>query len=139
MMRVRCMINDRALISEPAVADRLSASIRVDGPLYELEVGTVYDVWGIEVRAGDGVWVHVHSIPGAHFPSPYPAEFFEFVDTAIPAGWAIAVEADAGHAAVTRIGFAEWAGDRGFYERLIDGDEQAVAVYEGHRLRAGQA
>jgi len=35
-----------------------------------------------------------------------------------------------GHVACQRLTFSAWANDDSFYERLVDGDVEAVAIYQ---------
>lgn len=83
--------------------------------------------------------IYIHNIEENWWPTPYPAEFFDFVETSLPNGWALSF-ATAGNDVVIRcISFPEWAHDEHFYERLVDGDQRTIEIYEHRRLEAGLA
>jgi hypothetical protein len=129
MISVRCIVNDRARLTSESTKERLSRTMRTVGPIQELDLGAIYDVWAIEQWDDGGLRVYVHAEPSHWFPTPYPVEFFDFVDSRLPENWTIAVKG----AGLFRISFPEWSRNRLFYEKLVDRDPVALAAYQRHR------
>lgn len=129
MIKVCCTGNDINLLDDDAVKRRLRSSIHIDGPIQELNISEVYTVWSIDHHDDGGLWLYLHTMPEHHFPTPYPAELFDFVESVLPAGWALTLGRNSGGMALKRVSFAEWAHDDQFYERLVDGETNAVAIY----------
>jgi hypothetical protein len=65
---------------------------------------------------------------------------FDIESGALPEDWVLDYirppKDDVGYPVLS---FPEWATDRFFYERLVDGDQDAVAVFELRRLAAEAA
>jgi hypothetical protein len=132
-MRVVCRANDVSAISNASVRERLSRSIHIVGPISDLVVGREYAVQALEAR-DEGLWVYLHSVAASDYPYPYPLELFDFSDERIPAGWMLRVDATRQHVVFKRAAFVEWMADEQFYERLVDGDPEAISAY--NRARA---
>jgi hypothetical protein len=128
-MRVVCINNTVAAISETEVRERLRRSINLDGPITDLAIGREYAVQAIEERDDGGLWFYLHTVSVSDYPDPYPAEMFELRDNTVPAGWTVRLQAQRGNVRCKRITFAAWASDDYFYERLVDGDADTVSVY----------
>lgn len=135
MIRAKCKINNLHRISQAEVRRRLSESIKMDGDIDPLEVGAVYDVLAVEWREDGGAWIFIHCIPSIYFPSPYPVEFFEFLEFEIPDGWVARWETRPFGLVMRSLSFAEWANDEYFYERLVDGGEVELERYNRERFR----
>jgi hypothetical protein len=130
-MRVRCTTNDLDSIRDTTVAARLRRSIRIDHPLYDLTVGAEYAVQAMTQRDDGGFWLYLHTVPQSDFPYPYPMEFFQFIDSSPPSCWGLESPA------FKTLSFTEWATNALFYEKLVDGDEDAGRIYRGY-LDAGE-
>lgn len=133
MIKVRCTTNRVDRLPEGPAKRRAQENIRVEGPIDPLEVGRIYDVCALETWRDGGLRLYLHTTDGLHFPSPYPAEFFEFVDSRFPPGWKVGVGATEGGTTMKRVSFPEWVDDEHFYERLVVGDTAAIRVYERWR------
>ena len=59
--------------------------------------------------------------------------FFESVDKRLSTHWMKNNEVGRGGMIHTSIVIKEWAEDRSFYERLIDGDQDVMDVFNVHR------
>jgi hypothetical protein len=130
-MRVRCTRNDLDAIRDAAVSTRLRRAIKIEGPLDDLTIGAEYAVQAMTQRDG-GFWLFLHTVPQSDFPYPYPVEFFQFIDSSPPSHWRLEY-GRSGHGPVFKtLSFAEWATDDLFYEKLVDGEEDAVRIYRGH-------
>jgi len=129
-MRVTCIKNTLASISESAVRMRLQESIHGEGPNRDLELGQQYVVHAIETWHDGGWWFYLHTVPASDWPYPYPAEFFQIDESTVPANWCLRSQLVDGQFVVKRLTFSEWANDDTFYERLIDGDSTAISAYQ---------
>ncbi len=70
---------------------------------------------------------------------PYPvwelAELFEVKDGSLPSCWVAGyVRVGSAVEGYPVFSFPEWAHDRLFYERLVDGDSSACLVFEARRF-----
>lgn len=134
MIQALCIINDLNQLNVGETKRRIRHSISIDGEIQELILGRYYTVWAIDCMEDGGLWVYIHSVSSHHFPTPYPAEFFE-LDASLPQGWSLAFATKEEGVAIRRISFPEWAHDDRFYERLVDADGSAVETYERWRSK----
>lgn len=128
-MRVRCKANAVADIPDAGVRERLSASIHLDGANNDLVVGMDYEVMAVERWNDGGIRVYLHTVQQAGYPYPYPLEMFEVLEPSLADAWCLGFERIHDGVSIKRISFAEWANDDQFYERLTDGDAEAVDIY----------
>ena len=128
-MRVKCIANDVDKLNAVEVRKRLAESIHLDGADRSLVVGNTYTVFAVAQWSDGGIRVYLHTIEESDHPRPYPLEMFDMVDPALPANWCVSFEQQPFGVAIKRISFPEWANDDHFYERLVDGDEAAIAIY----------
>lgn len=63
------------------------------------------------------------------YPKPYPSVFFESVDKRLSTYWMMNREVGRGGITHTSIVIKEWAEDRSFNERLIDGDQAVIDIF----------
>lgn len=131
-MRVLCIANSVIDLDDEIVRTRLNRSIHRETADMDLDVGKYYNVVAIEERDG-GLWLFLHTVESNDYPYPYPAEKFEFIDTSIPSGWSIKLEKCESGLIIKRISFPEWADDDYFYEKLVDGDSEVIAIYQKNR------
>ncbi|MBQ1784247.1 MAG: hypothetical protein II007_15840 [Gammaproteobacteria bacterium] len=134
-MYVRCIANDVAKLDNELVKMRLADSIRREGQDEDLLLGATYKVVAIERWGDGGIRVYLHTVEENDYPYPYPIEMFDVIEPTIPMGWCVSLEQYDCGMYIKRIGFPEWANDGSFYERLVDGDEEAVAVYKNYQHR----
>lgn len=130
-MRVVCKKNDLNLITEPEVKKRLSRSIRIQGPTDSYDIGNEYTVQAIG-EMGGGLWFYLETVQD-DCPYPCPIEMFEIIDNSIPEGWCIKFHNGNIGTQLQIMTFPEWVNDDVFYERLIDSDPEAVAIYKSKR------
>lgn len=128
-MFVICIKNSISQVVDLEVRQRIRRSIHLDGPITDLVVGQGYQVQATE-EWDSGWWLYLHTVPAHDFPIPYPAELFEFHDWTLPAGWEISLQVVRGNTRIKRVTFAAWARDDGFYERLVEGEPNAISTYQ---------
>ena len=129
-MLVRCKhTNLQPFEGDPALLARLQRDIHLDE--LPLEVGGVYVVFGVR-STSEGTWYYLCDADNDAWPTPWPAELFEVVDSRPSGLW----ERRQG-ARGTIEAPSEWVRDPLFYERLVDGRSQEVASFA--RLREAMA
>lgn len=129
-MKVRCIANNLRSLDNPHIKERLSSSIKLDGTIEDIRIGNLYSVYAMSHRKDGGIWIYLNTVPESDYPYPYPMEMFEIVDGSIPSGWAIGFGNDLSGTTFKCISFSEWVNDSQFYEKLVEGDEIAVDLYE---------
>lgn len=95
-----------------------------------LIVGREYKVFALSRWGDGGMRAYVHSLEECSFPSPYPLELFEIVDSLISKDWVANSISNSTEENSLVISFREWALDETFYERLVDGDLEFTAIYK---------
>jgi hypothetical protein len=134
-MKVRCTANNLAELS-PEVQDRLRRTIHREGPDGDLCLGGMYEVIALQEFDG-GLWLILDNIPQSDHPYNFPIEMFAIVDSVVRNGWSVGFEQH-GRATIFKYGFSEWVQDSSLFERLLDGDPDAVAVFQRLRSRLSQ-
>ena len=129
-MKVRCIANNLKSLDNIDVQERLSSSIKLDGAIEDIRIEDLYSVYAVFYRKDGGIWIYLNTVPESDYPYPYPIEMFEIVDGSIPSGWAVGFGNDLSGTNFKCISFSEWVNDLRFYEKLIEGDKNAVDLYE---------
>ena len=131
-MKVACKSNNLHDILDPHTSTRLNRYIfKSDGEI-DLDIGREYIVYGIEFW-DNCPWFYLCSDEEDEYPKPYAAEFFEVIDEHFSKYWRLRSIPSGERENSTALVFDEWAKDPGFYERLIDGDEQAIVTFEKYK------
>jgi len=133
-MRVRCKINVVDEVLDFRTRERLAKCVHRDGLDEDLVVGNIYFVFALARWIDGGFRVYLHTIEESHHPYPYPLEMFEVIDSSMPQNWCVNFEQQQGGLELKQISFAEWTADCRFYEKLVDGDEEAINSYNLQRL-----
>jgi hypothetical protein len=77
-----------------------------------------------------GFWYYLLDDDQLGYPVWYPAPVFDVVDGQVPSNWELGHHDVGGGRFFAVLSFPEWARDRFFYERLVDGDPAAVSTFE---------
>jgi hypothetical protein len=109
---------------------RLSKSGNFNDLSSQLIIGEEYKVLALSQWVDGGIRVYVHSLKECSFPSPYPLELFDILDSVIPKDWIVNAISDSTNNTYIIFSFKEWALDKMFYERLVEGDPEYTAIYE---------
>ena len=133
-MIVKCILNDLNKVNNELVKSRLAKSIHLDGANRDLVIGGEYIVLALDQWDDGGINFYLHTVEESIFPYPYPAEFFEVIDPSISAEWSLAIEQRPFGVCISRLSFSEWSNDVSFYEKLINGDESALAIYKRYKF-----
>lgn len=128
-MRVKCLLAD---ISGQSYAKDNRVLAQSDDGLLELDLGREYVVYAVEMMYGLD-WVYV--LPqGQDIPLRYPAAAFSVADGSIPGEWIYEIRQEDGQSR-SLLSYPAWAGDRSYYERLLDRESSALSVFLLERVR----
>ncbi len=131
-MIVKCVSNDVAMVTGLMAGARVRRWVNAEGKYNDLEPGREYQVQAIEYF-DDELFFYLHSVEVSGYPYPYVSELFQIIDSSLPIGWEVGVDAENGGQRFKRLGFPEWVRDNSFYEKLIDGDSACISVYLRNR------
>lgn len=128
-MIVRCV--EKVADSLPPTAYDSSRGITSETE-FPLTPGRTYPVFGITVLLGL-TWYYVLDDDDLDWPTWAPAPLFEVVDGRIPPSWQYGYFTFGRDDQFPMISFPEWASDHHFYERLVDGEPEALATFDQRR------
>lgn len=131
-MRVKCIANNVNSIKETEAKSRLLKTIHYEYGDSSLIVGCVYTVIAISYWNDDGIRIYLQTV-SENYPHPYPIEFFNIIDNNISEGWCIRFGKNSLDTYIEVVSFPEWVNDDTFYERLLDEDKEAIAIYKYQR------
>jgi hypothetical protein len=101
----------------------------------ELDIGRDYLVHCVDINPQEGAKYYVSPSQEWHFPPPYQSELFEIVCSNIPDGWRIHIGQPVDEGVSVRVAPDYWFEFPDFYERLVDGDPDAMEIFSLHRNR----
>ena len=127
-MIVKCVVSNINLLSSSRVKTRLKKYILSSDGYLPLKVGNVFVVYGLVFR-DNCLWYLLCVSEGDESPTPYPAEVFEILNAHPSRFWTV-TEKDNGNSEFY-LSFKEWS--KSFFERLIDGDPEAVNLFSNYR------
>jgi hypothetical protein len=132
-VRVRCVGSSGSSLPESCFDERAGITRESEFPL---TVGTAYVVYAVTTFHGH-CWYYVLDDNRQPYPVWRLAPLFEISDPSLPPDWVAGyVRKDERDEGFPLISFPEWALDHSFYERLVDGDPSAVAVFQARRASA---
>ncbi|EPM47668.1 hypothetical protein A249_39375 [Pseudomonas syringae pv. actinidiae ICMP 18804] len=131
-MKVTCKINNLNDMSDKVVLDVLKAKIfRLDGKI-DIDLGSEYVVYGIEFWE-NSPWYYLCVGIDDEYPKPYAADLFFVSENKLSTYWQLGFCTNYNGSQVASLVFGEWAADRRFYERLIDGEEVEVELFKKYK------
>jgi hypothetical protein len=128
-MIVRCRSNTGETV--PATSRDSALGINAD-TVFPLTIGRSYEVFAMTVFLGIA-WYHVLNDDGHDWPTWAPAPLFDVADGTLPRSWRVGYVRLEGEDEYPILSFPEWATDHEFYERLVDGDADAVCIFNERR------
>ena len=131
-MKVVCKINNLHDILNPYTLTRLKHYISKSDGEIDLDIAREYTVYGIEFW-DNCPWFYLCTEVDDEYPKPFAAEFFEVIDEHISQYWRLGSTPSGERGNSTSLVFEEWSKDPSFYERLIDGDEQAIVTFAKYK------
>ena len=120
-MTARCRFTRLDEIKDVSTRSHVAHSVHLTE--IGLDAGRHYPVEGLFFREGIA-WFYICDEADAEYPTPYCSAFFDLLDPRIPTGWKLS-SINPGE-----IVPAEWAEFPQFYEKLLEGDSGAVALFD---------
>jgi hypothetical protein len=99
---------------------------------FPITIGRTYYVYAMTFYLGIA-WYYILNDDGHYWPTWTPAPMFEIIDGALPESWQVGYFNFGREHQYPIISFPEWAEDHAFYERLVDGDDEAVRTFQRRR------
>jgi len=133
-MKVVCKFKNINQINDIDSIKRLRKSINLsDNDDLGLEIGQIYFVYGI-IFWDNTPWFYICENEDDEYPKPVAADFFDIIDQRMPTEWQLAYRC-IGVSPRTEIVFSEWAKDPMFYERLVDGVEEQLKIFQKYKTQ----
>lgn len=132
-MKVVCKVDDLHGIGNPEVLSRVKKYIRFPDGYFGLVLGREYNVYGV-VFLENSPLVYVFLDEADEYPKPISLDFFEVSDARLSKYWRLSYSPEEGRESSSALAFDEWSQDFSFYERLIDGDGDALKIFNKYRL-----
>lgn len=131
-MKVICRLNNWNEIIVPEAIVRIKKYINLPDGETNLEVSKEYTVYGVVFRDG-APWYLIHNELGLEYPEPFAAELFEVSCPKFSSCWRLYTQVNRFLGPISYLVIPEWAENHTFYERLIDGEPEEVAIYNKYR------
>lgn len=128
-MIVRCISSTGAVLPVNARDPLLGVDSDTEFPI---TIGHTYPVYAVTVLLGIA-WYYILNDDGQPWPKWTPAPLFDITDGSFPSSWRFGYFRFSMEDQYPIISFPEWSSDHGFYERLVDGEEEAVQVFNRRR------
>lgn len=136
-MKVVCKINNLNGLSDERLLARLKKYISMPDGEIDLEIGREYTVYGV-VFWDNSPWYYLCSEEYDEYPKPFAAEFFNVSDERLSSHWKLSAVDQGEGEILSSLVFGEWAKDPSFYERLVEDDSEAVALFGKYRQLMNQ-
>ena len=98
------------------------------------EIGDEYVVFGIVFWSGIPFY-YIYEDDCADYPIPLCFDFFDVIDPTPSSYWRISVDAAAVSGVQTALVFEEWANCKDLYELLLDGNINAIEIFNKYRKK----
>ena len=123
-MLVKCRTNELTQLENSEIRRHVQAHANVDQ--IELAVGECYQVFGIMFRSGIP-WYLLCAEAEDTYPKPFCSAFFDIIDGLISPGWVLSLSnSNIGSVSIIP---SQWANDERFLEKLVDGEQDAILVF----------
>lgn len=131
-MKVICKVNNLSDFSDKKLLERLHKYISISSGEVDLSIGNEYTVYGI-VFWDNSPWYYLCSEDYDEYPKPFAAEFFDLVDERLSSHWKLSAVDQGEGEILSSLVFYEWANDPSFYEKLLEEDTKAIALFAKYR------
>ena len=137
-MLVRCVSNNiKSVDSQSAIGRELHQSVRTHGGALNITVGTSYTVYAIAIR-NCYPWYFVADdlYECLSYPFAYASAFFVETDVRVSSCWTVGFRgANSKVEGMSEVlfTFKEWANDEVFYERLVDGNDDDLELFQKYK------
>jgi hypothetical protein len=133
-VKVRCISRSARDLPADIKPERVWGNFeKVTDRLFPLVVGKEYVVYGVTITLGH-VWYYICDEEFVYYPVWNPSSLFEVSDSSIPEFWRIRVRAARGYQEERfLLSFPEWVNDDFFYDKLTDGKDEEVRIFNHYR------
>ncbi|WP_139044342.1 hypothetical protein [Marinobacterium stanieri] len=125
-MKVVCAIDNILKINDSSSIERINKYLILSDGQLNLEIGKEYCVYGVAFR-DNSPWYYLCLDEDDESPTAYPAELFNIKKSNLSSCWILSLESSS-------ILFEEWANDSFFYERLVEGDPEALGIFKSYKI-----
>jgi hypothetical protein len=127
-MKILCKINNVNQIENALVKRRIEKYKDEDNGEIYLTLGKTYNVYGI-VFSNNFPFYLICEEDNDDYVIPFDTSFFDVVDQRFSSYWRLSVVQHNEQECSTSIVFKEWADDPLFFEKLLDGEPEEVAIF----------
>lgn len=121
-MRIRCIANTGTSLSETYLDPAVGRTKETE---FQLTIGKEYTVYALYQWQGS-IWYYICDDGYTYYPQQNPAPLFEVVDNRLSSYWRFKVYPNG----LLKLAFEEWLSDQYFYDKLTDGEETEVLIFE---------
>lgn len=121
-MRIRCIANTGTVLSETYLDPAVGRTKETE---FQLTIGKEYTVYALYQWQGS-IWYYICDDGYTYYPQQNPAPLFEVVDNRLSSYWRFKVYPNG----LLKLAFEEWLSDQYFYDKLTDGEETEVLIFE---------
>ena len=127
-----CTANSILSIADPVLREHVREYVHLDE--VGLVIGNHYPVFAVAFR--DGVpWYLICEEINDDYPTPHCSAFLDLVDARVREDWMLSLsDTNVGKGALLP---PEWASDGRYLEKLVDGDDDAIALFRRLKTRYG--
>lgn len=133
-MIVKCIKNKLADFEEGDLKAALRKVIHLEEDEdIGFEINRNYVVYGLNLNflVGNFPFYYVCENEESMYPIPVAAVFFEIVDSRLSKYWQFVFESNDDYR--SELVFSEWASDKTFYEKIVDGSENEEAIFSKYK------
>ncbi len=121
-MRIRCIANSGTFLSETYLDPAVGRTKETE---FQLTIGKSYTVYALYQWQGS-IWYYICDDGYTYYPQQNPAPLFEVIDNRLSSYWRFKVYPNG----LLKLAFEEWLSDQYFYDKLTDGSEKEVLIFE---------
>ena len=121
-MRIRCIANTGTFLSETYLDPAVGRTKETE---FQLTIGKEYTVYALYQWQGS-IWYYICDDQYTYYPQQNPAPLFEVVDNRLSSYWRFKVYPNG----LLKLAFSEWLSDQFFYDKLTDGEQREVLIFE---------
>ena len=121
-MRIRCIANTGTVLSETYLDPAVGRTKETE---FQLTIGKEYTVYALYQWQGS-IWYYICDDGYTYYPQQNPAPLFEVIDNRLSSYWRFKVYPNN----LLKLAFEAWLSDQYFYDKLTDGEETEVLIFE---------
>lgn len=131
-MKVLCVFDNFHNLNDVSTIERLKKYIYLSDGQLNVKKNKEYNVYGIEFR-DNSPWYYINLDEEDFSPTAYPAEIFHVTNPKLSSYWRLSSVMNSDKIKMSALLFEEWANDISLYERFIDEDPEAIAVFKKYK------